>query len=264
MQVGRRHGQGHKALVGAAAAGIHHRHHIGHGVTQVGNRRRPATQPRAAPVPHQLVGQRQQPGGVRLVRGIAHGDQGRLAQPEPLLQHIAGGGRLSAAHKAPADPGGRKPGKEGRLHQQGLAADETGPVGGIPGRVAAEIEPAEHLHQGRKRRQWRLVWPAEAAAAQQFQAGLPVVVPEALGLEAVDRGRVGPPAAVVTHRFGQGPAIAATHIADHPVNVEQQHRCSRIGQRCGGWSEGHELPGGSMSQACQRRGLVRVRGRCGW
>ena len=38
----------------------------------------------------QLLSEADESGGIRLVRGIPHGDQGRIHQPQPLLQHIAG------------------------------------------------------------------------------------------------------------------------------------------------------------------------------
>ena len=57
---------------------------------------------------------------------------------------------------------------------------------------------------------------------QQLQRGLPVVVPAALRLEGVDLGRIRAPAAVMVHRLHDGAAVAAAHIPDHAIDVEEQ------------------------------------------
>jgi hypothetical protein len=60
-------------------------------------------------------------------------------------------------------------------------------------------------------------------APQQLQRGLPVVVPTALRLERIDRCRVGAPAAVVVHCLHDGASIAAGHIPDHAIDIEEQN-----------------------------------------
>ena len=211
-------GRGHrhciKTLAGAGLAGPEHRVHIGHRVAQIGHRR--GGLPEAPP--GQLGGQTQQTGGVWLVGGIAHGDQGGLAEGQPLLQHVAGGGGLRTAHKPPGKIGRREGREQSRLHQQGFGTDKTAPVAGISLGIAAEIEAAKHLHQRLKARQ-RL----NTMAAQQLQAGLPVVVPGALRFQSINAGWIWPPTAVVMHRFSQGAAVAAAYIPDHAIDVKQQH-----------------------------------------
>ena len=103
------------------------------------------------------------------------------------------------------------------FHQQRLAADEALPGTGIAVGIAAEIEAVEHLHQCCVGREF-----GQAAALQQLQRGIPIVVPAAFALEGINRRCFRPHAAVVVHRFHDRPAVAATHIPDHPVDVEQQ------------------------------------------
>ena len=59
-------------------------------------------------------------------------------------------------------------------------------------------------------------------APQQFQAGVPVVVPPAFSLQLVDVLGGGTPAAVVLNCFLKSTAVAASHIADHTIDVEEQ------------------------------------------
>ena len=158
---------------------------------------------------------------------MPHGDGRRIGQAQPALQHEAHRGGLGSAHEAPGDAGLLQLLEEGGIHQQRFSADEAPPLGRIPLRIAAEVEAAEHRHQRFQLRQGEGLAGEGGgqllpAAPQQLQGGLPVVVPAALALEAVDRGRIGPPAAVVVHRFDDRAAVAAAHIADHTVDVEEQ------------------------------------------
>jgi hypothetical protein len=66
-------------------------------------------------------------------------------------------------------------------------------------------------------------------AAQQFETGFPVVVPEPFGLEGIDAGWFRPPARVVLHGFRQGAAVAPADVPDDAVNVEEKN---------GGWGQG--------------------------
>ena len=109
------------------------------------------------------------------------------------------------------------------FHQQGLTANEPLPLAGLPVGIAAEIKTAEHRHQGISLGQ------RNALTAQELQAGVPIVVPASLPFEGIHTGDIGPPMAVVMHRFHQGPAVAARDIADHAIDVEQHH---------GSWSDG--------------------------
>lgn len=59
-------------------------------------------------------------------------------------------------------------------------------------------------------------------ASHQLQTGLPIIVPKALALEGIDDRRVGAPAAEMLHGGADRPAVARTHIPDHPIQVEQQ------------------------------------------
>ena len=59
-------------------------------------------------------------------------------------------------------------------------------------------------------------------AAEQLQAGVPVVVPSSFSLQGVDRLGAGAPAAVVLNGFLQSAPVAASDVADHTVDVEQQ------------------------------------------
>ena len=58
--------------------------------------------------------------------------------------------------------------------------------------------------------------------AQQLEACIPVVVPASFALESIDAGRSGQPAAVMLNSCLEGSAIAARHITDHSVDIEQQ------------------------------------------
>ena len=185
------------------------RAHVGDRVAEIGDPCGPLTG-------SQLVSEVDQSGRIRLVRGITHGDQGGIHQPQPLLQHIAGRWGLGATHAAPANAGGAEVVEQLCLHQQGLITDEATPVRGVCLRIPAEVKVAEDFDECVTLRD------AGTAATQQLEAGVPVVVPVPLGLEPVDVGGAGLPAAVMGHRLLQGTAVAARYIADHPVDVEQQ------------------------------------------
>jgi len=217
VQVRWGHPQTHKGLLGTRRAGVEHGLHVGHGVAQVGDRRPTWAQGAAAMALQQLASQLQQPRGVGFVGGVAHGDQRRIVQPQALLQHIAGGWRLRTTDETPGDAGLLEGSKKRWIDQQWFIADEPVPQGRVTGRIPTEIEIAEHPDQGRKIRQG-----FQSVAPQQLEAGLPVVVPAAFSLEAVDCARLGSPAAVVMHRFGQSSAVAAADIADDTVDVQQQ------------------------------------------
>ena len=59
-------------------------------------------------------------------------------------------------------------------------------------------------------------------ATNQFQACIPVVVPEPFALEGVDGLCVRSPAAEVGNGVLQSAAVAAGNIPDHTIDVEQQ------------------------------------------
>ena len=147
--MGRCNRQAEEALAGALGPGSLHREHIGHRVAQVGHRRGTSAEAGAG----QPGGQAQQAGGIGLVRRIPHGDQGRIGQAQPGLQHVAAGGGLGAADEAVGQVCRRQGSKEGRLHQQGLPADEAPPQAGIASGIAAEIEAVKHCDQRFKGRQ---------------------------------------------------------------------------------------------------------------
>jgi len=71
-------------------------------------------------------------------------------------------------------------------------------------------------------------------APQQLKRGLPIVVPAALRLKGVDLGRIRAPAAVVVDGLHDGAPIAAGHVPDHAIDVEQQNGAGEQGTlRCG-------------------------------
>ena len=192
-------------------AGVEHRVNIGYRVADVSD-----------PAGHlsvsKLLGQANQACGIGLVRSIAHGDQRRITQAKPLLQHVASGCGFGAADEAPADV---LPGQfleKGSVHQQRFVADEALPLLRIPFGITAEVKAAENLDQGSSVRN------IGSMATQQFQAGVPVVVPAAFGLEGIDVRRRWAPAAVVLYRDLKGASVAAGNITDDTVDVEQQDR----------------------------------------
>ena len=214
VEVRRGDGQAQEGVLRLLLARALHRDHISHRVPQISHGDRRLGPERRL---EQFRRQPQKSRGVGFVGGIAHGDQRRLAQPQALLEHEASRWWLGSTHKSPSHAGLAELIEEAGLHQKRLTADEAPPLAGVAVGIAAEIEAVEHLHQGFKGRE--LVQPA---AAQQFQGGLPVVVPAALCLERINGGGLWPHTAVVMHRFHDGAPVAAAHIPDHAVDVEQQ------------------------------------------
>ena len=94
-----------------------------------------------------------------------------------------------------------------------IVTDSSSPFG-----ITAEVKAAEHLDQGSSARN------VGSMATQQFEAGVPVVVPAAFRLQPIDVCGRGAPSAVVGHGVLQGPPVASRHIPDHTVDVEQQDR----------------------------------------
>ena len=213
LEVWRWHRKTQPGQIRPLLAGVVDGVHISHGVAEVGDLEGLNV---SGELVGQLVGQLNQSGWIRLVRGITHGDQGRIDQPQALRQHKTGGWRFSAAHKPPAMPPGRELIEERSLHEQRLVADEALPFSGITLGITAEVEATEHLDQGMS------AWSVASVATQQFQAGIPIIVPEPFGLEGIDLRWRGPPAAVVMNGFLQGTPVAACDITDHTVDVEQQ------------------------------------------
>ena len=226
MQVWWGHCQAQEGLVRLLLACPLHGDHIGDGVAQVGHGDGSALLLDA----QNLGRQPQKTCGVGLVGGVAHGDQGWLRQAQALFEHEACRGRLGAAHESPGHAGSAQVCEEVPIHQQRFAADEPLPIARIAVGVATEVEAVEHVHQGVKGRQ-----RTQSTAAQQFERCLPVVVPAPFGFERIDGGRIRPHAAVVLHRFHDGPAVAAAHVADHAVDVKQQNSAGFQGWFNRGW-----------------------------
>ena len=60
--------------------------------------------------------------------------------------------------------------------------------------------------------------------ADQLDAGIPIVVPQAFGFEGIDDLGVRPPAAAVMgNGVLQSTAVAAGHIPDHTIDIKQQN-----------------------------------------
>ena len=59
-------------------------------------------------------------------------------------------------------------------------------------------------------------------APEQFEAGVPVVVPTPFALKGIDAGRIRSPAAVVLNGGLESTPVTSGHIADHAIDVEQQ------------------------------------------
>ena len=91
----------------------------------------------------------QQTAGIGFIGGIPHGDQGRINEPQPLLEHIASGGRFGATDEAPAQLGPLQLSKETCFHQQRFIPYEALPLGRIPLLITAEIELGKAAHQRR-------------------------------------------------------------------------------------------------------------------
>tara|TARA_E500000178_G_scaffold324216_1_gene350467 strand:+ start:220 stop:456 length:237 start_codon:yes stop_codon:yes gene_type:complete len=73
---------------------------------------------------------------------------------------------------------------------------------------------------------------------QQFEAGIPIVVPSPLSLESIDLRRAWSPAAVVLNRCLQGTAVASGYIPNDAVNIEQQELARIAGEAQVRWGEG--------------------------
>jgi 30S ribosomal protein 3 len=243
VEVGRGDRQGEKALIWPALAGAQHGFHIRHGVAQVGHGRPPPAERLASPG-RELLGQGQQAGGIGFLRRIPHGHKGRIGDPQPFLQQKPGGGGFRAAHESPRQPCRAEIGKKVASHQQGLFADEALPLRWRATGVTAEIEAAEHLRngveigQGHRTRWGTCIGTGQLVAAQQLQAGFPVVVPTPFALEGINGRRIRTPAAEMLHRGANRPAVAGTDIADDPIQVKQQDGAG--GERRGGAGQGKQ------------------------
>ena len=105
--------------------------------------------------------------------------------------------------------------EERRIDQERFITNETGPGARVAIGITAEIEAAEDADQRFS------FWYISAAAPQQLHAGVPVVVPNPFCFQCVDLLGGRPQAAVVVHGFLEGSAIAAGHVPDHTVDIEQ-------------------------------------------
>ena len=132
------------------------------------------------------------------------------------MQHIASRGWFSATDKSPADSSAGEFIEKGRVHQQRFIADEALPVAGVTVWIPTEVVPAEHIDQITPSRK------VATTATEQFQAGVPVIVPTAFPLQAVDLLGAWAPTAVVLNGLLKSSPVAAGDIADHTVDVEQQ------------------------------------------
>ena len=195
--------------------GVEHGLHVGNRVTEVSDHTPAAIRQKAVAELHKTA-------GVRLVRGIAHGDQRRIHQSQSLLKHESRRWRFRTTHEPPTPAVPNQRSKEISAHQQGFITDVSRPIPWITIGIGPEIKITEHINQLISDRQ------RVAMSAQQFQAGVPVVVPAAFAFESVDAGGSRLPAAVVLHGCLEGSAITSRHITDHSVDVEQQ-------KLAGGW-----------------------------
>lgn len=195
--------------IGALGLGVENSLDIGNRVTQVGDDTPTVMGQKAVAELHKTS-------GVRLVRGIAHGDQRGIDQSQSLLQHEPCGWRFRATHEPPTPTVLIQRGKKVPFHEQGFITDVPGPCAWIAVGITAEIEVAEDIDQV------LLGWQGCAMPAQQLETCVPVVVPASFALEGVDAGWLRQPAAVVLHGCLEGSAITARHITDHSVDVEQQ------------------------------------------
>ena len=73
---------------------------------------------------------------------------------------------------------------------------------------------------------------------QQFEAGIPIVVPSPFSLEIIDLRRTWSPVAVVLNRCLQGTAVASGDIPNDAVNIEQQKLARSSGEAQVGREEG--------------------------
>ena len=103
------------------------------------------------------------------------------------------------------------------IHEQGLIPDEALPLAGITVGITTKVKITKN------RDQIVPIWWFSPTAPQEFEAGIPVVVPEAFPFQRVDLLCGWPPSAVVRHRLLERHAIAAGHITDDSVDVEQKN-----------------------------------------
>ena len=158
--------------------------------------------------------------GIGFVWGISHGDQWWIQSPgAPSARN----GRRLVPRRSQSPSGGpwRKSLKETGIDEQRFITDESCPILRVSFGVPAEIKAAEHLDQ------FCPVRNRSTLTSQQFEAGIPVVVPEPLGFESVDIRRLWAPAAVVTNGLLKSPSIAAGHITDDTVDVEEDKRAAQ-------------------------------------
>ena len=73
---------------------------------------------------------------------------------------------------------------------------------------------------------------------QQFNAGIPIVVPLSLSLESVNFRGERPPTAVVLNCCLQSTAVASGDIPNYAVNIEQQELARSSGEAQVGRNEG--------------------------
>ena len=199
--------------IGALGLGVENSLDIGNRVTQIGDDTPTAMGQKAVAELHKTS-------GVRLVRGIAHGDQRGIDQSQSLLQHEPCGWRFRATNEPPTPTVLIQRGKKVPLHEQGFISDEPGPCAWIAVGITAEIKIAEDINQVLLDRK------GCAMPAQQLETCVPVVVPTSFALEGVDARWRRQPVAVVLNGCLEGSAITARHITDHPVDVEQQKLAS--------------------------------------
>ena len=208
-----RHRETDPMSIGAFGLGVENRLNIGNRVTEVSDDTPTAMGQKA-------VAELNKTCGVRLVRGIAHGDQRGIGQSQSLLQHEPCGWRFRATNEPPTPTVLIQRGKKVPLHEQGFISDEPGPCAWIAVGITAEIKIAEDINQVLLDRK------GCAMPAQQLETCVPVVVPTSFALEGVDARWRRQPVAVVLHGCLEGSAITARHITDHPVDVEQQKLAS--------------------------------------
>ena len=103
------------------------------------------------------------------------------------------------------------------IDEQWLISDEALPLVGITLGITTKVKITKN------RDQIVPIWWFSSTAPQEFEAGIPVVVPEAFPFQRVDLLCGWPPSAVVRHRLLERHAIAAGHITDDSVDVEQKN-----------------------------------------
>ena len=208
--MGRANGQALPGQIWSDPPGIDHRGHVSHRVADVGDAVRVLTG-------REFLGQADQPRWIRFVRCIAHRNQRWIDQSEPFLEHEARRGRLRSTDEAPAPALAAELGEKIWIHEQGLITDQSFPLAGITVGITTKVKITKHRDQSVS------IWWFSPTPPQEFEAGIPVVVPEAFTFQRVDLLRGWPPSAVVRHRLLERHAIAAGHITDDSVDVEQKN-----------------------------------------